>query len=63
MGGAFGRDFAHAAGGAFALGVLLFCGAVYAVAIGGLRLPSVAPAGGMLMMLGWLLLGLSALRA
>ena len=50
----------HLAAGALALGVLLFCGAVYAVALGGLSLGPVAPAGGMLMMLGWALLALSA---
>jgi uncharacterized membrane protein YgdD (TMEM256/DUF423 family) len=48
---------------AFALGLLLFCGAVYALALAGLRVPAVAPAGGLLLMLGWALLGISALRA
>ncbi|MBV8401068.1 MAG: DUF423 domain-containing protein, partial [Acetobacteraceae bacterium] len=43
-------------------GLVLFCGAVYALALGGLRLPAVAPAGGVLLMLGWLLLGIAALR-
>jgi len=47
---------------AFALGILLFCGAVYALALIGLHLPMVAPLGGTLLMLGWALLGLSALR-
>ena len=41
---------------------LLFCGAVYALALVGLHLPMVAPLGGSLLMLGWVLLGLSALR-
>jgi uncharacterized membrane protein YgdD (TMEM256/DUF423 family) len=53
---------AHLAGAAFALGALLFCGAVYALALTGLRLPSAAPVGGTLLMLGWALLGVSALR-
>jgi uncharacterized membrane protein YgdD (TMEM256/DUF423 family) len=53
---------AHLAGAAFVAGLLLFCGAVYALALFGLRLPAVAPVGGTLLMLGWLLLGLSALR-
>ncbi len=48
------------AGAAFATGVLLFCGAVYALALFGVHLPGMAPAGGTLLMLGWLLLGLSA---
>ena len=52
----------HWAGAAFTLGLLLFCGAVYAVAIGGVSLGAVAPTGGTLLMLGWLLLFLSALR-
>ena len=49
---------------AFLLGSILFCGAVYALAIGGIRLPSVAPIGGVTLMIGWLLLAISAfLRA
>lgn len=52
----------HAAGAAFALGVVLFCGAVYAFALGGLQVGPMAPVGGMLLMLGWILLGISALR-
>src|SRR5690242_9270118 len=51
------------AAAAFALGVVLFCGAVYSVALASLRLPAVAPAGGILLMVGWALLGLAALRA
>jgi uncharacterized membrane protein YgdD (TMEM256/DUF423 family) len=54
---------AHLAGAAFALGTLAFCGAVYALALRGLHLGALAPTGGMLLMLGWALLGLSALRA
>ena len=57
-----GGSLAHLAGAAFALGALLFCGAIYALALAGLRLPMVAPVGGTLAMLGWVLLGLSALR-
>lgn len=60
--GAQGGRLAHAAGGAFALGMLLFCGTVYAGALGGPRLGVLAPVGGGLLMLGWALLGLSALR-
>ena len=51
------------AAGAFALGILLFCGGVYALALAGVRLPGMAPVGGGLLMLGWALLGLAALRA
>jgi uncharacterized membrane protein YgdD (TMEM256/DUF423 family) len=57
-----GGRLAHAAGATFAFGLLAFCAGVYAIAFAGLRLPMVAPTGGTLLMLGWLLLGLSALR-
>ncbi|RYI83425.1 MAG: DUF423 domain-containing protein [Acetobacteraceae bacterium] len=50
----------HLAGAAFAVGMLLFCGGVYAVAIGGVSLGSVAPVGGTLLMVGWALLFVSA---
>ena len=58
-----GGWLADAAGAAFAVGLLLFCGGVYAIALGGVRLGPAAPVGGTLLMLGWVLLGLSALRA
>ena len=51
----------HLAGAAFLLGLLLFCGGVYWVALGGTSPGPVAPAGGMLLMLGWLLLLVGAL--
>ena len=57
-----GRRLQHLAGLAFTAGLLLFCGAVYMQALNGVRLPSVAPTGGTLLMAGWALLGLSALR-
>lgn len=49
------------AGAGFALGLILFCGGVYAVAIGGISLGGVAPTGGVTLMAAWTLLGLSAL--
>lgn len=52
----------HAAGLAFFFGVLGFCGGLYALALGGWRLPGVPPTGGVLLMLGWLLLAGSAVR-
>lgn len=55
------RRLAQGAGTAFLAGMLLFCGAVYALALGGLGSGPVAPTGGTALMLGWLLLGLSAL--
>lgn len=57
-----GGRLADAAGFAFSLGILLFCGALYSLALGGVPLGPVAPAGGTLLMIGWLLLGASALR-
>jgi uncharacterized membrane protein YgdD (TMEM256/DUF423 family) len=53
---------AHWAGAVFTLGLLLFCGAVYLAAFRGISLRSVAPTGGTLLMLGWLLLLISAFR-
>jgi uncharacterized membrane protein YgdD (TMEM256/DUF423 family) len=58
-----GGRLVDAAGAAFLAGLLLFCGAVYALALSGVRLPSVAPTGGFLLMLGWLLLAVAGLRA
>jgi uncharacterized membrane protein YgdD (TMEM256/DUF423 family) len=58
-----GGVLVNAAGVAFLAGVVLFCSSVYALAIGGVRVAAVAPVGGTLLMVGWALLGLSALRA
>lgn len=60
--GARGGRLVHAAGAAFVVGILLFCGTVYAGALGGPRLGMLAPIGGSSLMLGWALLGLSAIR-
>ncbi len=57
-----GGRLADGAGAAFAVGLVLFCGAVYALALGGLPLV-MAPVGGTLLMVGWALLGLSAVIA
>ncbi|MBC9177083.1 DUF423 domain-containing protein [Pseudoroseomonas ludipueritiae] len=53
---------AHLAGGGFVLGTLCFCGAVWWRALTGGSLGSVAPLGGTLLMLAWLLLALAAGR-
>lgn len=58
-----GGRLVDAAAAAFALGILLFCGAVYALALAQLRLAMLAPIGGTLLILGWILFGLSAFRA
>ena len=62
-GGRLAARLTDCAGAAFAAGLVLFCGAVYALALCGMRLPMVAPIGGSLLMLGWALLAGSALRA
>ena len=53
-------DCAAGAGWAFLAGLVLFCGAVWSVALTGRSLGPVAPTGGLLLMLGWLLLAVSA---
>jgi len=58
-----GGWLAHAAGGAFTVGIPLFCGALYAQGLEGTSFGRIAPTGGIALMLGWLLLGASALRA
>lgn len=46
-----------ASGGAFLLGLLLFCGSLYGLALGGPRwLGPITPLGGVCFMVGWLLL-------
>jgi len=57
-----GGWLAHAAGLAFAVGLVLFCGAVYSLGLAGMSWGILAPAGGTLLMFGWLLLGASAWR-
>jgi len=56
------RLLIHAAALSFALGILLFSGAIHALVLGGARLPAIAPTGGSLLMLGWILLGLAAVH-
>jgi len=56
------RPLIHAAGLCFALGIVGFSGAIHALVLAGIRLPAIAPTGGTLLMLGWLLVGLAALR-
>jgi uncharacterized membrane protein YgdD (TMEM256/DUF423 family) len=58
-----GGRLADWAGAAFLAGLVLFCGSVYALALTGIRLGPLAPIGGSLLMLGWTLLAVSALRA
>jgi uncharacterized membrane protein YgdD (TMEM256/DUF423 family) len=51
------------AGAAFAAGLVLFCSGVYGLALGGWPSGMLAPVGGTLLMVGWLLLGVSAWHA
>lgn len=54
----------QAAGLCFALGVLLFSGSLYALCLSGVRvLGAVTPFGGALMIVGWTLLLVAALRS
>jgi uncharacterized membrane protein YgdD (TMEM256/DUF423 family) len=54
---------AHWAGAGFVLGTVLFCGSTYSLALAGVSWGFLAPAGGIVLMLSWLLLSASALRA
>ncbi len=56
-----GGRLALAAGAAFLAGTIVFCGAVYALALAQASVGLLAPFGGGLLMLGWVLLALSAL--
>lgn len=49
------------AGAAFSIGILLFCGSLYGIALAGLRLGVVAPIGGTALIIGWLALGVATL--
>jgi len=52
-----------AAGGCFAIGVLLFSGSLYALTLSGVRvLGAVTPFGGLLFLIGWALLVVHAAR-
>lgn len=56
-----GGRLADLAGVAFCFGSVLFCGAVYSHGIVGIPWGVVAPVGGTTLMIGWLLLAVSAL--
>jgi uncharacterized membrane protein YgdD (TMEM256/DUF423 family) len=57
-----GGTLAHLAGIAFAVGTVLFSGSIYVHVFAGVFVPALAPIGGTTLMVGWLLLGVSALR-
>lgn len=53
----------HTAGAAFVLGIVLFCGSLYALSLlGTVPLEGAAPAGGAAFMVGWLMLAVTGLR-
>lgn len=47
----------------WALGIAAFSGSLYAMALGGLRVGLVTPLGGLLLIAGWLALGMAACRS
>ena len=53
---------ARLAGIAFLVGVIGFCGPIYALVFFGVKFTIVAPYGGTALMLGWVLLGLAGWR-
>jgi uncharacterized membrane protein YgdD (TMEM256/DUF423 family) len=55
-----GGRWTEAAGVCFAAGLIVFCGAVYGLALGWWHVPLAAPVGGSLLILGWVLLAVSA---
>jgi uncharacterized membrane protein YgdD (TMEM256/DUF423 family) len=57
-----GRWLVDAAGAAIALGVVLFAGAVAALALGRISHATLAPYGGSLLLLGWALIAVARLR-
>ena len=51
------------AGGAFAVGILLFSGSLYLLTLSGIgKLGMITPFGGVAFLIGWLCLGLAAWR-
>lgn len=58
-----GSGFVRAAGWAFLLGILLFSGSLYALALSGVRaLGAITPFGGVAFLIGWLLLAVQGSR-
>lgn len=56
------RIFAHSAAGCFLGGALLFCGSLYLLALTGMTwLGAVTPAGGALLIAGWVLLAIASI--
>jgi uncharacterized membrane protein YgdD (TMEM256/DUF423 family) len=59
----FSRPLLKFAGGAFTVGVLLFCGSLYLLALSGIGwLGAVTPIGGIALLLGWLATMIAVLK-
>jgi len=58
-----GGRLADCSGAAFAIGIVLFCGAMYSIGLGDAQLGIMAPIGGTALLVGWALLGVSAIVA
>ena len=62
-GGASGARFASAGGWAFLVGIVLFSGSLYALALTGTRgLGAITPLGGLAFLVGWILVAVAATR-
>lgn len=60
--GTRGGRWCNFAGSFFTLGIVFFCGAIYARVFAALPAANVAPFGGVMLMIGWLMLLVAAFR-
>jgi uncharacterized membrane protein YgdD (TMEM256/DUF423 family) len=58
----WGGRWATAAGVLFAVGIVLFCGSLYLIALGGVQAGLFAPFGGAALIAGWLCVACAAIR-
>ena len=59
----FRSGAANSSGWLFLIGILIFCGSIYALALGAPRwFGAITPIGGVCFLIGWLLLAIAALR-
>lgn len=58
-----GNQMVHGAGWAFLIGIVLFSGSLYVMALTGItKLGAITPIGGLAFIVGWVLLGIAAMR-